>query len=106
MEPSWMVPQLSLMSEAHKELDRRRAARLPLIDLQIVADRLICDWYRYEQLFNCAMRRVAALEVELALSKVPDRQGRNEPTGEHYQWAREVQAQIASASCSTSSDMA
>lgn len=101
-----MVPQLSLMSEAHKELDRRRAARLPLIDLQILVDRLICDWYRYEQLYDCAMRRVAALEVELALSKVPDRQGKNDPTGEHYEWAREVRGQIANASCSTSSDIA
>ena len=101
-----MVPQLSLMSEAEQELDRRRAARLPLIELQILADRLICDWYRYEQLYNCAMRRVAALEVELALSKAPERQGRNEPTGEHYQWARELQAEIANTSCSTSSDIA
>lgn len=101
-----MVPQLSLMSEAHKELERRRAARLPLIDLQILADRLICDLYQYERLYDCAMRRVAALEVELALSKVPDRQGHNDPTGEHYQWGRDVRAQIANASCSTSSDMA
>lgn len=70
----------------------------------MLADRLICDWYRYEQLHDCAMRRVAALEVELALSKVPDRQGQNAPKAEHYQWAREVRAQIASASCSASSD--
>lgn len=99
-----MVPQLSLMSEAEQELDRRRAARLPLIELQILADRLICDWYRYEQLYNCAMRRVAALEVELALSKVPDRQGQNAPTAEHYQWAQELRAQIANANCSTAPD--
>lgn len=103
---SWMVPELSLSSEAHQELDRRRAARLPLIELQIVADRLICDWYRHEKMLDCALRRVAALEVELALSKVPSTQGKNPPRAEHHQWAQEVMGQITSGSCSTSDEAA
>lgn len=99
-----MVPELSLSSEVVQEQDRRRAARLPLVELQMLADQLICDWYRHRQVIDCAMRGVATLEIQMALDKAPDRQGHNPPSQDHLDWARELRGQITSANCSTSSD--
>lgn len=69
-----------------------------MVELQMLADQLICDWYRHRQIIDCAMRRVAALEVQMALEKAPDTQGHNPPSDDHLAWARELHAQIANGS--------
>lgn len=65
----WLVPELSLISEAERELDRRVAARMPQADLAALADRLIVDWYVQRELVNRCLKKVNELEVELLLSQ-------------------------------------
>jgi hypothetical protein len=76
-----------LGTELDRERDRRAAVRLDHQDLQQVADHLIVEWYRQQQMFNCAMRRVMELELRLMLAEA-------EPSDRHLQMARELQADL------------
>jgi hypothetical protein len=62
-----MIPELSLMTEAQREMDRRGAVKLPHQDLQVLADQLIIDWYTHRELVNRCLAKVQELEVRLAL---------------------------------------
>jgi hypothetical protein len=63
----WLVPELSLMTEAKREMDRRKAVKLKLVDLQILADRLIVDCYNQRDVVDRCLARVGELEARLAL---------------------------------------
>ena len=86
---SWLDPTLGLATEASMEIDRRRAVRLTLHELQQVTDRLIVQAYNRQHVLSQALRRVAALEVELVLTKAPPLAG---PSDRHRQMARELLA--------------
>jgi len=85
---SWMIPELSLATQCHQEIDRRHAVRMSHHDLQALADKLICDWYLQRELVSRCLGRVRHLEVELALSTA--RPASSEPDACHYEWAREI----------------
>ena len=85
---NWLDPELSLSSEIEQEIDRRNAVRLTLQELQIVADKLIVDWYRHQHLLEQALQRVCSLEVKLMLAEA--RPAPREPSPEHHCWAREL----------------
>ena len=85
---SWLDPSLSLSSEVQQESDRRNAVKLSLQELQIVADKLICDWYRHQTMLTQALRQVSILEVQLMLAQA--RPTPREPSPEHHRWAREL----------------
>lgn len=65
----WLVPELSLMREAEREMDRRDAVKLSHVDLQILADRLIVDWYNHREVVERCLARVGELEARLALAE-------------------------------------
>ena len=65
----WLVPELSLMTEAEREMDRRKAVKMKLVDLQILADRLIVDWYNHRDVVDRCLARVGELEARLALAE-------------------------------------
>ena len=85
---SWLNPELSLPSELLQERDRRNAVKLGLQELQIVADKLIVDWYRHQTMLEQALRQVSALEVKLMLAEA--RPTPREPSPEHLRMAREL----------------
>jgi hypothetical protein len=64
----WLTPQLSLLKEAKRELDRRNAVKLSHHELQMVADKLIVDWYTHRELVNRLLAKVQELEVRLVLA--------------------------------------
>lgn len=64
----WLTPQLSLATEARRELDRRRAVKLSHHELQVLADQLIVDWYTHRELVNRLLAKVQELEVRLVLA--------------------------------------
>lgn len=88
MSGAWFIPELSLSSQAHQEVDRRQAVRLSHQELQALADRLICDWYLQRELVNRCLGRVRHLEVELALATAQPSTPEPEPC--HFAWAREI----------------
>lgn len=85
---AWLIPDLSLATQASMEIDRRRAAHLGIEELAALADTLICDWYRQRQIIDSALGRVRHLEVEVALLKCPP--ARREPEPQHWRWAKEL----------------
>ncbi len=44
----WLNPALSLETELHREHDRRAAAHMSRNELNILADRLICECYHQQ----------------------------------------------------------
>jgi hypothetical protein len=89
MVDAWFIPDLSLPTELQMEADRRAAAKLSRDELNILADKLICDWYQQRELIDRALGRVRHLEVELALAGPPV-PARREPEPQHLEWAREL----------------
>ncbi len=87
-QPSWYTPDLSLATQCQQEIDRRRAVQLDQQDLQMLADKLICDWYINRELINRCLGRVRALEAQLALASAPP--SRQVPSQCHFKWAREI----------------
>ena len=85
---NWLDPELSLSSEIEQEIDRRNAVKLSLQELQIVADKLIVDWYHHQHLLEQALQRVCSLEVQLMLAQA--RPTPREPSPEHLHMAREL----------------
>lgn len=57
------------MREAEREMDRRDAVKLSHVDLQILADRLIVDWYNHREVVERCLARVGELEARLALAE-------------------------------------
>lgn len=64
----WFIPEPSLTAQLERELDRRKAANLSRDELNILADKLIVDWYQHEATVNLLLGRVRQLEVELVLA--------------------------------------
>ena len=85
---SWLRSTLNLESELSLERDRRAAARLTRDELQILADKLICDAYNTHNLLAQAIARVTSLEVELMLAKAQP--SKPEPGPQHWQWAKQL----------------
>lgn len=85
---SWLDPALSLPSELEQERDRRNAVKLSLQELQVVADKLICDWYRHQTMLAQALRQVSILEVKLMLAEA--KPAPREPSPDHLRMAREL----------------
>lgn len=83
---SWLNPVLSLETELHREQDRRIDARMSRDELNMLADRLICQCYHPHVVIEQALRRVATLEVEQLLDHAPPT--KREPEQRHFQWAR------------------
>jgi hypothetical protein len=92
-EGHWLIPSLSLSMEARQELDRRRAVRLPLHELQALADDLIVSWYEHQSVLDQALGRIRQLEVEVALASAPP--AADTPSPEHYAMAREIMRRSA-----------
>lgn len=89
---AWLIPELSLQSEAHQEIDRRLAARLDKGSLHALADDLIIQWYQHRSIIDKALGRVRQLEVQLALAEAPPSDAR--VSDAHLAMAREVMAAI------------
>lgn len=89
VDPSWMIPTLSLETQLRQERERRAAVDLTREQLITVVDRLIQLTYQQQELINRALGRVRHLEVELTLQtyNVP----LAPPSDEHHRWAREIQ---------------
>ena len=88
---AWLIPSLSLQSELHQESDRRIAARLDKDTLHMLADDLIVQWYKHQNIIDRALGRVRQLEAELALSESIPWDGH--VSDEHMQMARELMAE-------------
>ena len=88
----WLDPALPLSAEIAQEIDRRRAVRLDLQALQQLADALILDWYRHQQMLGCCLRRVQLLEVQLELAQAPPMS--RKPSAQHQALARELRAEL------------
>lgn len=73
------------------EADRRAAARLNRDQLNMLCDKLICDWYQQRELIDRALGKVRHLQVELALATAPPAKRELEP--HHLEWARELLTQ-------------
>jgi hypothetical protein len=82
------IVDLSLSRELQREQDRRAAVRLDHQDLQILADKLICDWYANQTVIDSAFRHIAELQVQLALATA--KPSRRDPESRHFQWARDL----------------
>lgn len=85
-----LIPSLSLSRECQREADRRAAVKLSHHELQILADKLICDWYQDQDLIRRCFGKIGKLEVELALASRPDEVINPQPKPQHFQWAREL----------------
>jgi len=85
---SWLNPVLSMETELHRENDRRIAARMSRDELNMLADRLICQCYHQHVVIEQSLRRVATLEVEAMLAQ--SKPTPVEPDRRHFQWAREL----------------
>ena len=83
-----LIADLSLSRELQREQDRRAAVRLDHQELQILADKLICDWYANQAVIDRAFRRIGELQVQLALAAA--RPARRQPEARHFQWARDL----------------
>lgn len=88
----WLDPALPLSAEIAQEIDRRRAAHLDLQGLQQLADALIVDWYRHQQLLGCCLKRIRLLEVQVVLAEAPP--APCEPSAMHRALARELLAEL------------
>lgn len=88
---AWLIPSLSLQSELHQESDRRIAARLDKDTLHVLADDLIVQWYKHQNIIDRALGRVRQLEAELALSESIPWDGH--VSDEYIQMARELMAE-------------
>lgn len=88
----WFIPEPSLTAQFEREFDRRKAAALGRDDLNILADKLIVDWYQHEAAINLLLARVRHLEVELVLSRANP--SRREPDARHIEMAREVISEL------------
>ena len=91
MDPSssWLIPKLSLITQAQMELDRRVAARMSRDQLCALVDDLIISWYQHMSSLDQALGRVRQLEVQVALAE-PPKPGWPAPSAEHYRWAQEL----------------
>ena len=87
---NWLNPTLSLSTQFQQEHDRRAAVRLTHQELQIVADRLIVDWYRHQHVAEQLLRRVSFLEMQLMLASAPP--AKRGPDERHLEWAKELLA--------------
>jgi plasmid stabilization system protein ParE len=87
-EGHWLIPSISLSMEAQQELDRRRAVRMPLQELQALTDELIVSWYEHQSVLDQALARIRQLEVQLALAGAPP--SSTTPSPEHFAMAREI----------------
>lgn len=83
-----LIPELSLSTQAIMENDRREAVKMNLQDLQILADKLICDWYQHQAMINCYLTAIGRLEVEKMLAECSP--SSTTPSPEHFQWAQEL----------------
>lgn len=70
------------------EADRRAAAKLSRNELNVLCDKLICDWYQQRELIDRALGKVRHLQVEMALAAAPP--AKREPEAKHLEWAREL----------------
>jgi len=91
MDPScsWLIPKLSLITEAQMELDRRAAARMTREQLCALVDDLIISWYQHMSCLDQALGEVRQMQVKLALADAP-KPGWPAPSAEHYRWAQEL----------------
>lgn len=90
IDMSWLDPDLSLERHANMAIDIRQALHLPPEHLRDLVARLIRDSYHQQQLLDCAVRRVTALEIELML--LTEEPGIKPPTADHYAMARSLMA--------------
>ena len=88
MADAWFIPTLSLQTELRMEADRRAAARLSRDELNVLADKLIRDWYQQRELIDRALGKIRHLQVEAALASAPP--VKREPEPQHLEWAREL----------------
>ena len=84
-----LIPTLSLSRECQREADRRAAVRLTHHELQMLADKLICNWYQDQDMIRRCFGKIGKLEVELALATRPESIN-PKPEPRHFQWAREL----------------
>jgi len=87
---SWLDPDLSLERHANMAIDMRQALLLPPEHLRDLVQRLIRDSYHQQQILDCAVRRVMALEIELTLAT--EQPGIRPPTADHHAMARDLLA--------------
>lgn len=87
---SWLIPKLSLITQAQMELDRRVAARMSRDQLSVLVDDLIQSWYEHMNCLDQALGEVRQLQVKLAIAEAPTRVSQP-PSAEHYRWAQELQ---------------
>ena len=70
------------------EADRRAAAQLSRDELNMLCDKLICDWYQQRELIDRLLGQVRRMQVEMALATAPP--AKQEPEPQHLEWAREL----------------
>lgn len=80
--------ELSLCRQFQCEQDRRAALKLDHQELQMLADRLICDWHANQTIIDQAFRRIGELQVQVALAAAKPSRRRPEPR--HFDWARDL----------------
>lgn len=83
-----LTAELSLDRQFQREQDRRAAVRLDHQELQVLADKLICDWYANQSIIDQAFRRIGELQVQVALAAAKPSKRRPEPR--HFEWARDL----------------
>jgi hypothetical protein len=91
---SWFDPSLSLEKQANLAIDQRRAAALRHDDLLELVRRLIADSYQQQQIIDCAVRRITALEIEQLLAEelASGAPGIKPPTAAHEAMAADLLA--------------
>ena len=84
----WLIPSLSLETEARQQMDRMALRNLSRHELLACADRLIGDWYQQRDVIDRALGRVRHLEVALVLAQMIPVDGHVSEV--HLQMAREL----------------
>jgi uncharacterized tellurite resistance protein B-like protein len=84
----WLIPEISLETEARQEMDCVALRNLPRHELLARGDQLIRDWYKQREIIDRALGRVRHLEVALVLAQMVPADGHVSEV--HLEMAREL----------------
>ena len=88
----WLIPEISLETEARQEMDCVALRNLPRHQLLAHADQLIRDWYKHREIIDRALGRVRHLEVALVLAQMVPSDGHVSEV--HLQMARDLMEEM------------
>ncbi len=91
----WLIPSISLETEARQEMDCVALRNLPRHLLIERSEQLVRDWYQYREMIDRALGRIRHLEVALVLAQLIPSDGHVSEL--HMQMARELMEEMGTA---------